>query len=151
MIDVSKMFNFLKLKIPTALSFLGILATWIYYRLYLFPTYVIASAINDTYEVGLSIYTPFSYYCYKSLCVSLLLALLTLHVYWFWLFVRMAHLLMLKFEPHDLSVHKNGESYELERRGAPQAQAMRGRCNSGSLSTHDLPSWEQENNGIKRD
>lgn len=32
MIDVAKMFNFMKLKVPTAVSFAGILVGWIYFR-----------------------------------------------------------------------------------------------------------------------
>lgn len=116
LIDVAKMCNFLKLKLPTAVTFIGMMGVWGYYRMWFFPNYVIRSAIVDTEEVGVGIYGRENYMIYRGVFVSLLVTLLGLHVYWFGLFCEMARLLAVKFETHDLSVHKDGEEYEIVRR-----------------------------------
>jgi len=134
-IDISKMFNFLKLKIPTAIGFSLIVVCWIYARMYVFGFYVIWSVIFDTPHSEFTSITSGSelyYNTYKSIFVVALTILYLLHCYWLKLFFRMGILLVRKFETHDLSEHKDGEEYEY----------IRGRANS--LSEYDLQRLDED-------
>ncbi|GMH56480.1 hypothetical protein TrST_g9029 [Triparma strigata] len=116
-IDVTKMFNFLKLKGPTAVGFCGIVGFWIYWRMYVFGFIIIRSVIFETsHEMFYSITsgsTPYYYTC-KTVFLTFLITLYSLHCYWLMCFYKMGKLLIFKYETHDLSEHKNGEAYELK-------------------------------------
>ena len=57
--------------------------------------------------------TPYYYTC-KTVFLTFLITLYSLHCYWLMCFYKMGKLLIFKYETHDLSEHKNGEAYELK-------------------------------------
>ena len=134
-IDLTKMFNFLKLRLPTAVGFVVLVASWVYWRMFVYPFYVIRSCYADT---PASIFSPKLQAVHlpvKVTFILLLSSLAVLHCYWFTLFVRMGYLLAAKYELHDMSAYKGGEKDEHDRRGG-----LRDR--SGSMSEHELAGME---------
>lgn len=49
------------------------------------------------------------YVCYRHFFYFFLSILIALHAAWFLMFMRMFHTLLVKYECHDYSEHKNGE------------------------------------------
>jgi hypothetical protein len=77
-------------------TFVLLIISWIYSRLYLFPFYVMRSAMFDTFKLAsgnnLLIFTHY----FSNL---FLLSLLIMHIYWFYLICRIA-----------INAIKNGEA-----------------------------------------
>jgi len=91
-------------KIPTVISFFILIASWIYSRLYVFPFEVIRLAgikylpRNNLY-ILLNIYShPYAPY----FLVSMLLVLLLLHIYWFYLLMKIVYKLIVEKKQEDL-------------------------------------------------
>jgi ceramide synthetase len=68
-------------------TFVLLIVSWIYSRLYLFPFYVIRSAMLDTFKLASrSNLLIFTHYVSN----MFLLSLLAMHIYWFYLICRIA-------------------------------------------------------------
>lgn len=110
-VDLSKLANFVKWKTGTIVCFVTMVLMWIATRLYILPFYIYRGVLkysnllvseNGNMDVRFYImYRPFFYWLFAGLIV--------LHIFWFYIFIRIAVDLVSKSELHDYSEHKNGE------------------------------------------
>jgi hypothetical protein len=110
-VDVSKLANFVKWKVTTVASFTVMTLTWAYTRLYLFPGKIFAGVWYDSHYVLQEGLPPILYVCYRHFFYVLLGLLVLLHAAWFVMFLQMYHKFATTSQVHDLSEHKQGESY----------------------------------------
>jgi ceramide synthetase len=97
----TKMFVDTPYKIVTFIFYLGMLVSWGYLRLYVFPAYVIRSVLYETTE-EISVQGNLIQ-CYGfSAALSLLLCL---HVYWYFKFLQMGWVFLGKGETRDLQAN----------------------------------------------
>ena len=110
-VDMSKLANFMKWKIPTVVSFVTLLVTWGFTRLYILPFVIVKGVFdynNCVFETKTS--DDMHYYIIAILIFkALLIGITTLHVFWFLILIRIFYRLAMKGERHDLSEYKQGE------------------------------------------
>jgi len=109
-VDLSKLANFMKWKTSTTVCFVLMVIVWLVTRLGIFPFYIfrgIVQNVHIVYTEGV-IDERFAR-MYTGLFVGLLVAIITLHLVWFLMFIKMGYYLVNKGEAHDLSEHKKGE------------------------------------------
>lgn len=111
-VDLSKLSNFMKWKTATIACFVTMVIVWMATRLIVLPLYIFRGVLkyshllvteNGTMDVRFFV-------MYRPLFYSLFALLIILHVFWFYIFIRIALDLVNKSELHDYSEHKNGES-----------------------------------------
>ena len=108
-VDLSKLANFMKWKITTVVCFFIMLASWLYFRLYIFPVYMVYHGYLNAYyglQEGVS---PLLFLCFREVIASFSIMLVALHIYWFVLLSKMLFVFIYKKEIHDYSEHKKGE------------------------------------------
>ena len=110
-VDLSKLANFLKWKVTTAVCFSTMVIMWAYWRLYILPYKILGAIITQSVLVIDSTH-PNIYVAYQPVFVCLLSLIILLHLVWFSMFIKMGMLLVFKWEAHDLSEHKGGESQD---------------------------------------
>lgn len=111
-VDLSKLANFLKWKRSTAACFASMVIVWCMTRLGVFPFVIYRSALNEAWLCCASgIVGPMVYVCYYPIFATGVGLLITLHLAWFTMFIRMGYVLVFKGEAHDLSEHKKGEEH----------------------------------------
>eukprot|EP00730_Choanoeca_flexa_P015592 TRINITY_DN7193_c0_g1_i1.p1 TRINITY_DN7193_c0_g1~~TRINITY_DN7193_c0_g1_i1.p1 ORF type:complete len:403 (+),score=78.67 TRINITY_DN7193_c0_g1_i1:1143-2351(+) len=87
-LDYAKCLHYLDFDILSTVTFVNLLVSWCYYRLYLFPFVVIKSAMFESAAVVEQEGTgPVKYH---AMFVAFLCMLQVLHVYWFYLMVKIA-------------------------------------------------------------
>eukprot|EP00730_Choanoeca_flexa_P015593 TRINITY_DN7193_c0_g1_i2.p2 TRINITY_DN7193_c0_g1~~TRINITY_DN7193_c0_g1_i2.p2 ORF type:complete len:336 (+),score=38.46 TRINITY_DN7193_c0_g1_i2:42-1049(+) len=84
-LDYAKCLHYLDYDILSTVTFVNLLATWAYYRLYVYPSKVIYSTAVET--IQLLGYENCDYYWVFNIWLS---TLVVLHVYWFSLLVKIA-------------------------------------------------------------
>ena len=112
-VDLSKLANFMKWKKTTICCYLTMLFSWLSLRLYILPFVIWKSSLFEThllYHQGTM--DKRLHDMYQPLFVIFLGALIALHLYWFYILVRIGIHLVSKGETHDLSEHKNGEEQD---------------------------------------
>jgi hypothetical protein len=108
-VDLSKLANFLKWKLTTCVLFVIMAVTWMITRLILLPSIFFYFALKESHyllEDGLPLLI---YICYRHLCYCCMALLVSLHLAWFLMFIRMVLAFVIKNEMHDYTEHKNGE------------------------------------------
>lgn len=109
-VDLSKLANFMKWKMTTFVFFGIMCIVWLITRLTILPFVVFKSVAFESYIILIEkSVTPEIYFCYRSMFVLLSAGIITLHVLWFIMFLKMLKTAILKGEQHDLSEHKKGE------------------------------------------
>lgn len=112
-VDLSKLANFLKWKICTAICFVTMVLFWLMFRLTILPFVIYRSVIFESYMVMEGGRIDPIYFCaYQPFFVLLMGLIILLHVLWFYMFLQMGYLLIFKGEAHDLSEHKKGETQD---------------------------------------
>eukprot|EP00543_Licmophora_paradoxa_P000594 CAMPEP_0202450002 /NCGR_PEP_ID=MMETSP1360-20130828/8662_1 /ASSEMBLY_ACC=CAM_ASM_000848 /TAXON_ID=515479 /ORGANISM="Licmophora paradoxa, Strain CCMP2313" /LENGTH=213 /DNA_ID=CAMNT_0049068111 /DNA_START=608 /DNA_END=1249 /DNA_ORIENTATION=+ len=112
-VDLSKLANFLKWKVSTALCFATMVLLWLVFRLGLLPFVIYRSVLLESHRVTTEGSIDMIYYrTYRPIFVVLIGLILLLHLAWFSMFIKMGYLLIFKGERHDLSEHKAGEAQE---------------------------------------
>ena len=112
-VDLSKLANFLKWKMTTALCFFIMVLFWLIFRLTILPFVIYRSVIWESWMVLEGGQVEPIYFCaYQPFFVFLVGLVILLHVLWFYMFLQMGYLLVVKGERHDLSEHKNGEQQD---------------------------------------
>lgn len=101
--DILKMVNYMGLDEKsglylTEISFVTTLFSWAYYRLYLFPFHVLASALH-TESMPICEDTGNGMQC--NIMRGLLCVLQCMHIWWFYLFLRIAYKLSNNSNAHD--------------------------------------------------
>jgi len=74
-------------------------------------------------QEGLS---PVYYVFYRHTFYVLVAFLILLHFAWFLMFLRMAYMIVTKFETHDYSEHKSGEDYYQKQNGQKMGNGANG-------------------------
>mmetsp|Transcript_1619 Transcript_1619/g.2219 ORF Transcript_1619/g.2219 Transcript_1619/m.2219 type:complete len:407 (+) Transcript_1619:88-1308(+) len=108
-VDLSKLANFLKWKVATAICFLTMVIFWIVFRLSVLPFVIYRSVIYESHLVMENGIDPKLWLAYRALFIFLLGAIIFLHAAWFLMFIKMGYYLVFKGETHDFSEHKKGE------------------------------------------
>jgi len=110
-VDLSKLANFLKWKLSTAICFTTMVVLWCITRLTILPFVIFKSVMIESWMVCASgVVDPILYVVYQPVFVSLMVLLILLHAAWFTMFLQMGYYLIFKGEAHDLSEHKSGEN-----------------------------------------
>jgi len=87
-IGASRCFNDARMTRCTLVGFIGLLVTWIYFRLWVFPMYIIWDAATiGGYNGGNLLCIPF---------IIMMLGLMVLHVFWFYMFMKMGYNVVAK-------------------------------------------------------
>jgi hypothetical protein len=86
-LEAAKCLKYLGFTFSSNVTFVFLIISWIYSRLYLFPNYVIKSAIYDSYSLVLENPSLLSVYY---ICNTFLIGLLFMHMYWFGLIYKIA-------------------------------------------------------------
>jgi hypothetical protein len=122
LLDIMKTLNYLQLDGPkgfflTEISFVANLIGWIYFRLYVYPLYIIDSSLTGFHKQcanehnGDFLKNPNpSNMPFWNLANVFLTLLLVLHIWWFYLMIRIALKLISGADPHDVGK----EEYEGE-------------------------------------
>eukprot|EP00804_Cyclotella_cryptica_P021521 CCRYP_005833-RA/>CCRYP_005833-RA protein AED:0.26 eAED:0.26 QI:0/-1/0/1/-1/0/1/0/266 len=110
-IELSKLFNFVKWKVASAVSFSIMLVMWVVARLGIFPFLIFRSLLLESYEflVVQGTMDPAFYSMHVVPFTYLLGGLISLHIMWFFILLRIGWTLVSKGEAHDYSEHKDGE------------------------------------------
>jgi len=118
-VDLLKMTNYLKIEGPKSfyiveIVFVSNLLSWIYWRLYRFPSHVMYSAYYDSLGVMGCPYDVFPLWIPTN---GMLFVLLCLHVWWFFLFLRLGYYVVIG-DPHgggekEYEGHSSGSDVEL--------------------------------------
>jgi len=103
-------------KIVTLLNYAGLLATWGYLRLYVFPVYIIRSTLVES-TVERATFGDFTYGVFN-LALSLLLCL---HFYWYCMFLKMGYGFLCT--GHTVDMQANLTSMDLRATAAADKQA----------------------------
>uniref|UniRef100_A0A7S0K9L3 TLC domain-containing protein n=1 Tax=Leptocylindrus aporus TaxID=1398097 RepID=A0A7S0K9L3_9STRA len=112
-VDLSKLANFVKAKTLTVICFITLLVFWLSCRLIVFPFVIFRSIWTESaLIINTSSLGGVNYLCLRLLFSSLIGSLILLHVYWFFLLIRILLVLAFKGETHDLSEHKDGEKQD---------------------------------------
>ena len=128
-VDLSKLANFLKWKISTAVCFATMVVMWCITRLCVLPFVIFRSVLNESFSVCTAgSLDPLIYVFYKPFFVFGVAVLIILHLAWFTMFIQMGWFLIFKGEAHDLSEHKAGESqHEAAPLSAPPCSLSEGK------------------------
>eukprot|EP00043_Microstomoeca_roanoka_P001252 m.31773 g.31773 ORF g.31773 m.31773 type:complete len:349 (+) comp10718_c0_seq1:285-1331(+) len=106
-LDSGKCFHFIRLESFATVTFVGLITSWAWYRLFIYPTKLIYSSTIDVFNIVFieEGHEPFfTYYCLATwLCV-----LQVLHVYWFYLILRVAQKHIMEGKLEDVRM-KNGD------------------------------------------
>lgn len=109
-VDMSKLANFMKWKKTTTCAFVTMVLCWVICRLGILPFTIFKSILTESQILveseGLN---PVIYHVYFNVFVFLVGAIICLHIFWFFILVRIGFHLVTKGEQHDLSEHKTGE------------------------------------------
>lgn len=108
-VDMSKLANFLKWKVGTAICFLVMVIFWVVFRLSVLPFVIYRAVILESHLVLENNIDPKLWLAYRALFIFLLGTIILLHTAWFLMFVKMGYYLVFKGETHDFSEHKKGE------------------------------------------
>lgn len=110
-VDLSKLANFLKWKVSTAVCFSTMVVLWCITRLTILPFVIFKSVMIESWMVCANgVVDPILYVFYQPVFVFLVGLLILLHAAWFTMFLQMGYYLVFKGEAHDLSEHKSGEN-----------------------------------------
>jgi hypothetical protein len=113
-VDMSKLANFLKWKVATAICFGIMVLFWLIFRLGMLPFSIVRASLFESHLVLETGETPLAcFIVYRSFFILLLILIIALHAAWFGMFIRMGYYLVFKGETHDLSEHKTGEDQTL--------------------------------------
>eukprot|EP00051_Salpingoeca_urceolata_P005062 m.70067 g.70067 ORF g.70067 m.70067 type:complete len:294 (-) comp14034_c0_seq1:192-1073(-) len=83
-LEGAKLFRYTQFELASTITFAMLIVSWVWYRLYLFPVFVIPSVVYES-EVVLGYQITFYHFF-----VSWLMILQVLHVYWFVLILKVA-------------------------------------------------------------
>jgi TLC domain len=109
-VDLSKLANFLKWKVTTAVCFFFMVIVWCCTRLGVLPFVIFWSVLTEGWMVCSSgVVDPILYVHFRHFFNVLMGLLIFLHLAWFTMFIQMGYVLIRKGEAHDLSEHKKGE------------------------------------------
>ena len=86
-LEAAKVCKYIGLEILANINFALLIVSWVAFRLYFLPFYVVKSAIFDTYELVLNNPQYFLQYYIANGC---LIALCAMHLYWFYLICKIA-------------------------------------------------------------
>ena len=112
-VDLSKLANFLKWKVSTAICFATMVALWFYYRLVVLPFTIYKAVLTEAILVVEHDFVDAIFYkCYQPFFAVLIGLIIFLHLAWFGMFLQMGYLLLFKGETHDLTEHKKGEAQD---------------------------------------
>jgi len=109
----AKMFVDTRCKITTFMFLLGILASWGYLRLYVFPVIIIRSVVEES-VLERATMGDLAYYTF----CSALSCLVCLHIYWYFLLLRMGYGYIFTGETKDMQANLSS----LDVRNAPKPQ-----------------------------
>ena len=110
-VDLSKLANFMKWKNSTILCFTLVLISWLVTRLGVLPFVILETIQTDSkivYEDGPIDQRHHDMYIHGFFRI-LVTCLLGLHIFWYFILIRIGYRLVTKGERHDLTEHKNGE------------------------------------------
>jgi len=107
-VDMSKLANFMKWKIPTIICFVTMVIVWAITRLGILPFVIFKSVLLEDYLTVPGIDVR-AYYMIRVHFYVLFVFIISLHVFWFQILIKIGYNLVVKKEIHDLSEHKNGE------------------------------------------
>jgi len=94
-------------KVLTTISFFSLVVSWAWSRLYVFPFHVIGISVIKFGTIQHQ--HPFAFYS----LITMLLVLLVLHIYWFYLFMKIAYNLIVNKKQEDLQNQVGVEDDEL--------------------------------------
>lgn len=107
-LDFGKCFHFIKWESFATVTFVGLISSWAYYRLWLYPTRCLYSSAVEAYDIMFvqEGHEPFAMYF---ALVGWLCILQVLHVYWFYLILRVAHKHLTEGELSDVRMKEKGD------------------------------------------
>jgi len=111
-VDLSKLANFMKWKLGTIVFFVTMVLTWAITRLGVLPFVIFRSIVFERhlFAVFAGGYMPdLMWHAYTPIFILLVGGIIALHVFWFFIIVRIGWRLLSKGETVDYSEHKNGE------------------------------------------
>jgi len=86
-LESAKCLKYLGFIISSNICFIFLILSWIYSRLYIFPFYVLKSAMFDSYKI---LFSNENYNIIYYICNTFLVGLLCMHIYWFYLICKIA-------------------------------------------------------------
>lgn len=107
--------NYVKWTKTSLALYFSLLIIWFYTRLWLFPRYVIYDVLFEAlrlFDPDLILNNKYKIWTLQILLVMLLM----LHMFWYYLFLRVGWTFLTKGEQHDFSEESNGEKSEIMRR-----------------------------------
>lgn len=113
-LEAAKLWKYVKLEPLSNLTFVGLMVSWIYSRLYLYPVYVVSSCFLERWGSGYAM--P-----WDSVLIFWLASLELLHVNWFYLILRVAERAVLHEIDdvrEDVDSDGDGEEKEEEEEGS---------------------------------
>ncbi|EGD72295.1 hypothetical protein PTSG_00315 [Salpingoeca rosetta] len=107
-LDSGKCFHFLKWESFATVTFVGLITSWAMYRLYLYPTKLLYSAAFEGYEVTFvdEGHEPFTMFYLLNIWLNILQVL---HVYWFYLILKVAYKHLMEGELRDVRMEKDAK------------------------------------------
>ena len=116
-VEMSKLANFVKWKITSAVCFTIMLVMWVVNRLHIFPCMIFKSVLTESYEylVVQGTMDPALYQVNVIPFVFLLGGLILLHIVWFFMMLRIGWTLIKKGEAHDYTEYKQGENQTVKK------------------------------------
>jgi len=100
-VNTSRCLNDASFKKPAIISFICLIVSWIWFRLYLFPAYIIHSTMFDAYhyisEGATSVVHNEGYWFFN----IMLILLFVLHIFWFAMFMKMGFNILFKNKCED--------------------------------------------------
>ena len=108
-VDLSKLANFLKWKATTIACFVTMTITWVVTRLYILPFVIFKTVLTKSHFLLADGASPLHYVCHRHFFYVCFALLISLHFFWFLMFLRMLKAMIMKNEVHDYSEHKHGE------------------------------------------
>ena len=107
-VDMSKLANFMKWKVTTIACFVTMMIVWAITRLGLLPFVFCRSMLYESHYAVPGIDVRY-YYMIRPVFYGITFGIVGLHIFWFFLFLKIGYFLVFKKELHDLSEHKGGE------------------------------------------
>lgn len=114
-VDLSKLANFVKWKLGTVIFFVTMVLVWAVTRLGILPFVIFKSILSESHMLTLSgAMHPLMFRAYHFFFTTLVGSIILLHIFWFFIILRIGWRLLRKGETHDLTEHKKGEAEMLK-------------------------------------
>jgi len=114
-VDLSKLANFVKWKLGTVIFFVSMVIFWAVTRLGILPFVIFKSILIESHMLTLyGVMNPLMFRAYHFVFTTLVGSIILLHIFWFFIIIRIGWRLWSKGETYDLTEHKKSEVKQIK-------------------------------------